>query len=333
MSNRLIPDVGSEPDTGKEGQLLALGCLRRQAVLGFLSLDQNQWLGKRVPSFGGSFGFGTWFFSLWSWAPVLAVLARGQVPAPLVAAPTLILGWVSGIKFGRGFCFNLRWSAYAVNCMGSALLALTLEKGTVSSGSSQKRGWCCILAYLIKYVYRVILLGKTVTEVRIVSSFCKVMFIISWAYVKRRGGWGLYGVQRGLWHLQLLRVSLLPAFSDMPLPYFLEGRPRALHRFPPLWPLIEPWGQISICISPCRSQNVSPGRRVLPLHSQWLTFNEHLLGPHAIEAPFLSPQPEVAPILYSVCRGETWDRGESTTTGTQMLVPSSMPLLPGQWWS
>lgn len=44
MSNRLIPDVGSEPNAGKEGQLLVLGCLRQQAVLGFLSLDKiNDW--------------------------------------------------------------------------------------------------------------------------------------------------------------------------------------------------------------------------------------------------------------------------------------------------
>lgn len=120
-----------------------------------------------------------------------------------------------------------------------------------------------LLFSIIKYVYRVILLGKMATEVRIVSSFCEVMFIISWAYVKRRGRWGLYGVQRGLWHLQLLRVSLLPAFSDMPLSYFLKGRSRALHSFSPLFSLVEPWGQISICISPCRSQNAPPGRRVL----------------------------------------------------------------------
>lgn len=120
-----------------------------------------------------------------------------------------------------------------------------------------------LLFSIIKYVYRVILLGKMATEVRIVSSFCEVMFIISWAYVKRRGRWGLYGVQRGLWHLQLLRVSLLPAFSDMPLSYFLKGRSRALHSFSPLSSLVEPRGQISICISPCRSQNAPPGRRVL----------------------------------------------------------------------
>lgn len=49
-------------------------------------------LGTRVPSFHGSFGFGNLALQPGKLGPVPAVLAGGQVPALLAAAPTLVLG-------------------------------------------------------------------------------------------------------------------------------------------------------------------------------------------------------------------------------------------------
>ena len=108
MSSGLIPDAGRQPGAEEEGQLsLPEGC-RPRAVLCFGAPDQNPWL--------------------CSWAPAPATVAGGQVLAPLVAAPTLVLAWGAGIEFRGALCLDLRWSAYAVACSGLSAFGLDLRE-------------------------------------------------------------------------------------------------------------------------------------------------------------------------------------------------------------
>ena len=143
MSSGLIPDAGRQPGAEEEGQLsLPEGC-RPRAVLCFGAPDQNPWLcswGSGCPVPAGA----------WALEPGSAACAAGLQPLLLWLEGKSLPHWLQPLPWswrgGQGL--NLEglfvWTSDGQHMLwpavGSALLALTLEEGTASSGSSQMRG-------------------------------------------------------------------------------------------------------------------------------------------------------------------------------------------------